>query len=386
MRDVGLGKKEIEAILEQKIGNDCDFTAGNIIGSMCTQPLDFVREVYAKYLHINVGDKGISPKTSDLEAELISLIGEIFHGSEITGNIVSGGTEANIIAMRLARKYRSDIKTPEIIASEEAHLSFEKLADLIGVKIIKAKLKDNYQLDINDVRSKINENTCGLIGIAGTTGLGFVDPIEELGELAAENDLYLHIDAAFGGFLLPFVGELSQSIPKWDFAVPGVTSICADPHKMGMSVIPGGSFLIRKNSHLEKLTFEIPYLAGGAYSHFNLLGTRPGASVIAFWATLNRLGRSGYEEIVARCVENAKYVSKKLESIDGIKPVTDPLLNVVALTTEDGSDITLLNEKLKRLDWHLGEFKEFNFLRIVCMPHVKKQDLDAFCRDLKTLL
>jgi len=386
MRKVGLDIEELELKLDAQISNDCDFNSGFILGSMCTEPLEFTREIYARYLHINVGDKGISPCTAKIEKKLISDIARLFHGTNIVGNFTSGGTEGNIIAIRIARKYKVNVKKPQIIVSEAAHLSFEKLADLIGVKIVKAKLNPDLTLDINDVRTKINKNTIGLVGIAGTTGLGLIDPISELGEIAEEKDLYLHVDAAFGGFILPFMLELGYSIPKWDFSVKGVNSITADPHKMGMGIIPAGTFLIRNDEILEKLTFLIPYLAGGAFHHFNLTGTRPGAAIIAFWATYNYLGMEGYKKIVQKCLENTQFLKNRITEIKGVKLRTEPQLNVIGLTMEDNSDISKIYQELKKQAWRLGEFKELNFLRIVCMPHVKREHLERFCQNLESIL
>lgn len=385
MRDVGLERKELEDILRSKLSEDCDFNAGFILGSMCTEPLEIAREIYAKYLHINIGDKGIAPCSAKFEDQLITDLSHLFHGENIVGNFTSGGTESNIIAVRIARKLKK-VNNPELIVSESAHLSFEKLADLIGVKIVKAALKPDFSLDLEDVEKKINKNTCGIVGIAGTTGLGLIDPIEELGELALKHDLYLHIDAAFGGFILPFMQDLRPSLPKWDFAVERVNSITADPHKMGLGIIPAGTFLIKKDQSLKDLTFEIPYLAGGGFNHFNLTGTRPGAAVIAFWATFNYLGKKGYQQIINQCLENTQYFVKKIADIKGIKIVVDPPLNVVGITLEDNSNISHLNAELKKKKWRLGEFKRFNFLRVVCMPHVKKEHLDMFCNDLESIV
>jgi len=386
MRAYGLEKEEIEYMLRNILSKDCDFNSGHILGSMCTKPLEIAREIFARYLHINIGDEGISPCTTKFEKQLISDIAKLFHGKRIVGNYTSGGTEGNIIAMRIARKLYSNIKKPQIIVSEAAHLSFNKLSDLMGIKIIKARLAPNYIIDIEDLIRKINKNTIGIIGIAGTTGLGLIDPISELGEIAEKNELFLHIDAAFGGFILPFMHELGYSIPKWDFAVSGVNSITADPHKMGMGIIPAGIFLIRIDEQVRNLTFQIPYLAGGAFNHFNLTGTRPGAAVIAHWATYNYLGMEGYKKIIQECLDNTRYLKKRISEIKGVKLKVDPQLNVLGLTMENNSDISILNKELKKRNWRLGEFKNLNFLRIVCMPHVKRDHLESFCCDLESIL
>lgn len=102
----------------------------------------------------------------------------------------------------------------EIIVPASAHLSFEKAADLLSMKIVKAGLNERFQVDMAAVRKAVNPRTVAIVGIAGTTGLGVVDPIDELSELALEENLYLHVDAAFGGFVVPFLKELGYKVPS----------------------------------------------------------------------------------------------------------------------------------------------------------------------------
>jgi tyrosine decarboxylase/aspartate 1-decarboxylase len=118
----------------------------------------------------------------------------------------------------------------------------------LGIKLRKANLKDDFQLDLNHFESLINRNTCGVVGIAGTTSLGLVDPIKEMGDIIEDNEIFFHVDAAFGGFILPFLKYLNFQVPLWDFSVPSVDSITADPHKMGFGIIPTGGIFLRNHS------------------------------------------------------------------------------------------------------------------------------------------
>jgi len=79
------------------------------------------------------------------------------------------------------------------------------------------------QVDLDWVRANIDANTVALIGSAPNYGYGTVDPITELGALALERGIGLHVDGCLGGFLLPFGRELGYDIPAFDFSVPGVT-------------------------------------------------------------------------------------------------------------------------------------------------------------------
>ena len=386
MIDKGLEKQDILNILEEKLKGDHCYESGQILGSMCTEPLDFGKKVYSKYMHKNLGDPGLFPSTAKLEDELISEIGELYHGRNIIGTFTTGGSEANIIAMRIAKKLRPDIKKPELIVPASAHASFDKGEDFLGLKIQKANLKDNFEVDLEHYESLINENTCGVVGIAGTTSLGLVDPIEEIGKLVEGKNIFFHVDAAFGGFVLPFLNELGYEVPKWDFSVNSVSSITSDPHKMGLGIIPTGGFLIRDPSVLHKTGFEIPYLAGGGFKHFHIVGTRPGGTVISFWAIMRLLGMEGYKKIIKECMERTEYLKKRIAEIDGIKLASKPEINVVGITTESGESICDIDDKLREKNWMLGKFLDFNLIRVVIMPHVTKDHLSRFCDDLEDII
>ncbi|MFW9864846.1 MAG: tyrosine decarboxylase MfnA [Candidatus Thorarchaeota archaeon] len=382
----GLEKEEILEILEEKLRKDISYDTGSILGAMCTKPLELGIEVYMKFISKNLGDPGLFLGTAALEKELITEIGELFGGKDLIGAFTSGGSEANLIALRTAKRLRSDIKNPEIVLSKSAHISFDKAADLLGITLRKANLKENYELDLDHFKSLINKNTCGVVGIAGTTPLGLVDAIEEIGKLVEEKGIFFHVDAAFGGFVLPFLKILGFQIRNWDFSVKSVDSITADPHKMGMGIIPTGGIFLRDNTILKKTGYEIPYLAGGNFKHLHLVGTRSGGTVIAFWAITRALGVNGFVKIVKKCMDNTEYLTKKLKKIEGIRIICKPEMNIVGITTESGENVRKLDKKLRERQWMVGKFEDLNLLRIVVMPHVQKMHLKRFCNDLESIV
>jgi tyrosine decarboxylase/aspartate 1-decarboxylase len=386
MQEKGLDKQEILRILENKLKTDFTYESGYILGSMCTQPLEIGRDIYMKYLYKNLGDPGLFLGTAALEDELVSEIGNLFGAKNIIGTFTTGGSEANLIALRIAKKLRADIKKPEVIVPITAHISFDKAADLLDIKLRKAQLNNNFKLNIDHFQSLINRNTCGVVGVAGTTSLGLLDPIKEIAELIEGKNIYYHVDAAFGGFVLPFLKKLGYSIPPWDFTIEGVDSITADPHKMGLGLIPTGGFFIKDSSILQKTGFEIPYLAGGNFKHFHIVGTRPGGTVIAFWAILKSLGLEGFKKVVKDCMEKTNYLVKRIREIEGIKLAAEPIMNVVGITTENSASICGIEEELRKKKWMLGKFVELNLIRVVVMPHVKMEHLSRFADDLEAIM
>ena len=388
MQDKGMSKDIVLNSLEQRLKKDLTYESGRILGSMCTVPADFALEVFTKYSYKNLGDPGLFPGTLELEEDLISEIGELFNGKNITGSIVSGGSEANTIAVSIANRLKRDIKNPEIVCSGNAHMSFYKAADIMGITIKTATLTKGYLPNMEDFKNLINENTVGLVGVAGTTSLGLIEPINEIAELAQQNDIFCHVDAAFGGFVYPFMEDLGYTFPKYDFRIPGIDSITADPHKMGMGLIPSGGLLLRDKDIIQKLGFSIPYLAGGSFKHLSVTGTRSGGTAIAFWALLQYFGKEGFTKIVKECWENTQFLSKRINEIEGIEVAHKPIINVIGIrpTKDIASSVCKVDDALRRKGWALGVFTKLNLARIVMMPHIKRPHLIEFADDLEKIV
>jgi tyrosine decarboxylase/aspartate 1-decarboxylase len=382
MQTKGLPEKTLFKELESRLMRDFTYDSGRIIGSMCTSPHPLARKVYGLFLDKNLGDAGLFPAAAEIEKETVRMIGTLLSNPEASGHIVTGGTEANVLALwtakRLAKKTRC-----EVIVPASAHCSFDKAADLLGLKIVKIKLNKRFQVDVGAVKKALNPNTIAIVGIAGTTALGAVDPIDELSELALEKSLYLHVDAAFGGFVLPFLKDLGYEVPDFDFSVPGVCSMTVDPHKMGLAPIPAGGILFRNAKLRKKMSWGITYLSGGETEHATLVGTRSGASAIAVWTVMQHLGREGYRKIVKNCMRLTSKLVEEIAKIEGLSTVMEPVMNIVGLKS-DGLDIRRIAEELRLKEWAISLFPRH--LRVVIMPHVREEHLNGLLQDLKSIV
>lgn len=254
---------------------------------------------------------------------------------------------------------------------------------MLGLKIVKARLNERFQVDVASVKKAVNSKTIALVGMAGTTALGVVDPIDDLSELASEKNLYLHVDAAFGGFVLPFLRDLGYDVPSFDFAVPGVCSITVDPHKMGLAPIPAGGIVFRNESLRKAVSWGISYLSGGETEQTTLVGTRSGASAIAVWAVMKHLGREGYGKIVRKCMRLTLKLAEEIPKIRGLSVVTEPTMNVVGLKS-DAFDIRKIAEELRLRKWAISLFPRH--IRIVLMPHIQEKHVDEFVQDLNKIV
>ena len=224
MDDKPIDKEIILDELKELHNLDHKYGDGRILGSMCTEAHTFAKEVYCKFLDSNLGDPGLFKGTKIIENKVIQSIGELLSLDVAYGNIVTGGTEANLMAIRAARnharKYKG-IKNGEIIIPDSAHFSFKKAADMLNLTIVEAKLDENYKIDVESLKDAISDKTVAIVAIAGTTELGLIDPIEEISKIAHENNIYFHVDAAFGGFSIPFLKSCGYDLPVFDFHLKG---------------------------------------------------------------------------------------------------------------------------------------------------------------------
>jgi tyrosine decarboxylase/aspartate 1-decarboxylase len=236
--EMNMKKEPYEKVIEE-LNNastkDYHFADGRILGSMCTGPIAIAQKAHSMFLEANLGNPGLYPGTARLEAELIEMLSSLLHGDGRSGMTVSGGTEANITALWIAKKAS---RGTEVIYPKSSHFSLQKAADILGLEAKEVGLTSEQKIDLSEVEDNLSNRTAAVVCMAGTTEFGAIDPIKELAELCG--DTILHVDAAFGGFVIPFLKELGYPMPLFDFELEGVDFISVDPHKMGMATIPAG--------------------------------------------------------------------------------------------------------------------------------------------------
>lgn len=385
MEDKGISKTEVFKQLKMFKKKDMTHLSGKILGSMCTCPHPIGLKAYHMFLESNLGDPGLFKGTKTMEDEVISLLGDLLGKKDIYGHIITGGTEANIMAMRAARNFalqkNPQIKDPEIIVPRSAHFSFKKAADMLCLNIIEAKLDNEYKVDVNSIKELLSKNTVAVVAVAGTTELGKIDPVEKISHICYDNNIYLHVDAAFGGYSIPFLNEIGYKFPKFDFRLRGVCSITIDPHKMGLAPIPTGGILFREKKYLEAMSVETPYLTEDRQS--TLVGTRTGASTAATWALIKHLGREGYKNVSNQCMEITKLLYNGIIE-SGFEVVTGPQLNIVAFKSKKVS-VDELAYKLENLGWAVSKSSYPSAIRVIVMPHIKEEHVKEFIEDLKSL-
>ena len=376
MRIKGLPKETIIAELKKALEQDSKYSDGKILCSMCTRPHPIARIANRLFLESNLGDPGLFLGSLRLEREAIKKLANLLNGDYSVGFLVSGGTEANLMALLAARNTKN-ISNPEVVLPESAHFSFTKICGLLGLTPVYASLDGSYRVDGAAVEKCLTSKTVAMVGTAGTAELGAVDPIDQLSEIAVRNDIYLHVDAALGGLIIPFLEPSDRSGLTFDFQLEGVKSVTVDPHKMGMTTLPAGGILFRNNTYLDCIKTETPYLT--EKHQCTIVGTRTGAAAAATWAVFESLGCEGLQNITRQCIRLTRLLATKLEAF-GYGLVVQPTLNIVAFRSSNSS---LLHKKLLQRGWFVSYVPRLDCVRIVIMPHTKKNHIHAFLRDLR---
>jgi tyrosine decarboxylase/aspartate 1-decarboxylase len=339
-----------------------------VLSSMCTEPHPEARRAAESVLATNPGDPATYPTVADLEDEAVELLGTIAGLDNPAGYVASGGTEANVQAVRIARE-RSDASDPNVVVPASAHFSFNKAATLLGVELRITPLDGDRRADPEAMADAADEDTAMILGVAGSTEYGRVDPIPDLAAVAASVDAMLHVDAAWGGYLLPFTDR------QWSFEHAPVDTMTIDPHKVGQAAIPAGGILVREPSLLDELAVDTPYLE--STSQATLSGTRSGAGVASAVAAMRELWPEGYREAYERATANAEWLAAALADL-GFS-VVDPSLPLVAAEID-----ARLFAALREDGWRLSRTGNGE-TRIVCMPHVTRSALESFVADIERL-
>ncbi|ACA86291.1 tyrosine decarboxylase MfnA [Shewanella woodyi] len=375
MRKHGLSKSEVYSNIQKLRQTDVPWD--RVLNSICTQPHEVAVKAFTDAIDTNLGDVRIFQGTHQIEQQVIQSISTFLHAKEPAGSLVSGGTEANLLALYVAKKQaRSKAKNrhvSEVICAETVHYSMKKIFDLLDLTAVILPVDEKFRMDISQINKHISENTVAIVATAGSSEFGSIDPIEELSDIAVAHQIYLHVDAATGGFIIPFAKALGYQLPNFDFSLPGVSSITMDPHKYGLANIPAGGIFFRDQSLIELISLDSFFI--NTPSHKTFLGTRPGGAAVATFAVLEHLGWDGYKEITRKNYATMEYLVEQLKWRN-YQLASPPELNIVIVDLPNAEEVMTL---LEEWDWIISVSKRFRHcLRLVITAHVNIEMIDNF--------
>lgn len=364
------------------------------------------RQLMEENLHKNFIDHDEYPQTEIIHQRCVTMLADLYNSpnpEKSVGTNTVGSSEAIMLAL-LAHKWnwharRNDKSAvPNVIFGAEVHVCWEKFARYFDVEMRVVPLEHGcYTLRVDEVAKLIDENTIAVGAILGTTYTGQLDPIEDLNRLLVKVkkekgwDIPLHIDAASGGFVVPF----SSPKFKWDFRLEQVKSINVSGHKYGL-VYPGCGWVIWKQEcdFPKELIFKVDYL-GGWMPTYTLNFSRSSLGVLAQYYNFLRLGKEGYGKIMSNCLDNAAYLGKQLLDMGSFKLINEGnFLPIVAMQLISDTDFTVfdLSEKLRERGWIVAAYtlpanvEDLAIMRVVVRENFSRDMADLLVKDIKKAL
>jgi len=383
------GREELLDYITQKKIKDIDWKKGKafcLVYHPGEERANLIKEIYNLYFSDNALNPTAAPSLAELEAETVSMCADLFNGDEnVRGNITTGGTESILLAIKTARdwakKNKPHIIKPNVVLPVSAHPAFMKAFHYFNVDFIPVELGSDFRANPVAMRAAVNKDTIMIVGSAPSYPHGLMDPIPEIAEIAKEKNIFCHVDACIGGFMLPFVKKLGYQIPEFDFAIDGVTSISADIHKYGYSS-KGSSVILYKNAAIRKFQFSIyTKWNGGVYGSPTMTGTRPGGSIAGAWAALKAIGMDGYLEMAKTTMEVTNKIKIAIECINELEIVGHPDMSILAFKS-DKLDVFKLADELNKKGWHF-ERQQLPPTLHLTINYIHRLVTDEFINDLK---
>jgi len=353
----------------------------------------------------NMIDKDEYPFTAQIEERCVNIVSRLFNAPDTgIGASAIGSSEAVMLAgMAFKWNWRKRREAagkptdrPNIVMGNNVQVVWEKFARYWEVEPRYIEMEPGqYEITPEAVVNAVDENTIGVVAILGVTYTGAFEPIEAIHDALVEHnqktghDIPLHVDAASGGFVAPFL----HPDLKWDFRLPLVKSINVSGHKYGL-VYPGVGWVVwRSGDELpEELIFHVNYL-GGDMPTFTLNFSRPGNQIVGQYYNFLRLGRDGYTRVMETMRDTAIYLSGEIEKLGPFELVSrGDTIPVFAFQLKHPGSYTVfdLSEKLREHGWQVPAYTmppkvENMAVMRVCVREGFSRDLaDMLLADLKS--
>src|SRR3954469_11107569 len=294
-------------------------------------------KLYAATFDKNMIDKDEYPQTAEIESRCVRMLGDLWHVPEAAASVgtsTTGSSEGCMLSgLALKRRWQQarraaglPVDRPNIVMGGNVQVVWEKFANYWEVEPRYVPLEGEvFHLTADRLLDHVDENTIGVVAVLGSTMDGTYEPVQEI---CAALDGYeadsgvsvpVHVDAASGGFIAPFI----QPELVWDFQLERVVSIQASGHKFGL-VYPGVGWVVWRAAEFlpEELVFHVNYL-GGDMPTFALNFSRPGAQVVLQYFQFLRLGREGFRLVQQSCQDVAVHVARTLAAMPEFEVIAD---------------------------------------------------------------
>ncbi|MGI5285617.1 pyridoxal phosphate-dependent decarboxylase family protein [Nonomuraea polychroma] len=311
---------------------------------------DAAARAYFEMLEVNCLDPTAFPSVVEMERQVVGAVADVLGGGQ--GIFTSGGTESIMLAVKAARDSLAKDR-PNLVVPVTAHPAFHKAAHYLGVEVVAVPVDlDTYRVRAEDVEQAIDDGTILVVASAPTYPQGVIDPIEQVAAVASAAGVPCHVDACVGGWLLPWLRAAGAAIPPFDLSVPGVTSISCDLHKYGYAPKGASVVLFADPAMRRKAYFASACWPGYTIINATVQSSRSAGPLGGAWATLQALGRQGYEELGRVTLEATARLREGIAAIPGLRVLGEPESSLVAFAG-DGIDVFVLADEARGRGWFL---------------------------------
>ena len=301
------------------------------------------------------------------------------------GIFTSGGTQSNLMGLLLARdhyiKTRYNINAVmeglpaearkfKILCSEISHFSLKKNLSLLGLgqnAVVQVPVDENFKMSTNELKKQIEQLKAqgdipiAIVATAGTTDFGSIDPIDEIAAVAKEHNLWLHVDAAYGGGLL-----ISQAHKHKLKGIELSDSVTIDYHKTFYQPVSSSGFFMRDKSHIDYIKYHADYLNSKEQEDEGIpnmvkksIQTTRRFDALKLWFTLRCIGVKGLSSYLETSIENAKYTSSILKNRNDFEIIHQPEISAVVFRytpyENNGTSYCNLNSYIRKAIFNEGK-------------------------------
>ncbi len=359
----------------------------------------------------NMTDKDEYPQTAEIESRCVHMLADLWNSpaaDNTVGCSTTGSSEACMLG-GLAAKWRwrerkrhagKTLGTPNIIWGA-VQVCWHKYSRYFEIEPREVPLeKGRLMMTPEEVFKRVDENTIVVVVTLGLTMTLQYEPVAEICQVLDEYqkqtgiDIPVHVDAASGGFLAPFI----QQDLVWDFRLPRVRSISTSGHKFGLSPLGVGWVIWREKADLpEDLIFNVNYL-GGNMPTFALNFSRPGGQIVCQYYNFLRLGKEGYSKIQQACADTAFYFAEEISKIGPFEVLYNGRGGIpgVCWMLKDcfdrGYTLYDLSERLRYWGWQVAAYslpancEDMVVMRILVRHGVSKDLIASLLDDIKAAL
>jgi sphinganine-1-phosphate aldolase len=349
--------------------------------------LDVAKSAYAMYQSENgLGAGSAFPSLARMEDEVVSIGLSLLNAPDgACGNMTSGGSESIFLTLKTcrdeARAKGVDTRGADIVMPRSAHPAFDKAAGYLDLNIVRVPVGGDRRADVAAMEDALSDRTLMLVGSAPCFPYGVVDPIEEIGELAGANDIWMHVDACVGGYFAPFARMNGVPLPVFDFLVPAVRSMSADLHKYGYAAKGASTVFHRTEAQRQHQIFTCDQWPVGTMTTPSAAGTRAGGAIASAWAVMHYLGEQGYREKTAQVIGCREKLERAIAESDDLFVLGQPQLGLIAYAS-DTLDIYAVSEQLAAKGWFSPLLDEPHAIHLMLSPEHARV-IDDYVADLK---